>query len=436
MKLSLEQVCEMAPDSKSVAAAQQIVSPRNWQTVGLSETALWGTYGRGGRFQIRIDFQDMGFRCTCPSRKLPCKHVLALLMLFASVPDSFVIQEPPHWVAEWLLSRRTRAQKKRSLQNEVSKPLDRDAQAKRVTEREDKIASGLQQLTIWMDDLIRGGVGDLERQPYSFWDGQARRLVDAQAKGLAGRIRNLSELPGASRDWPERLANELGRIRLLVYAYEHLHRFSPELQADVRQLIGWTVSKTDLEQTGEVVEDEWFIIGQRTESDERFRTQRSWAIGKESGREALLLQFAPGNQGFEETFHPGSVQLGKLVFYPGAVRQRARFMERGDEAQSPLDEFSYQSSLKAYLDSYASKLGANPWLATCSGLLANVTLATQAGRWYVRDESGNGLPLQRCNHFQLLAETGGQPFQLMGEWNGHAFLPLSFLFQGRFRACL
>ena len=56
---------------------------------------------------------------------------------------------------------------------------------------------GLQQLSIWMDDLIRGGIGGLE-DPYSFWDEQARRLW-AQAKGLAGRIRNLLNSLGIAR---------------------------------------------------------------------------------------------------------------------------------------------------------------------------------------------------------------------------------------------
>ncbi|MFC6802547.1 SWIM zinc finger family protein [Deinococcus caeni] len=35
------------------------------------------------------------FKCSCPSRKLPCKHALALLLLHATHADSFGQAAPP-----------------------------------------------------------------------------------------------------------------------------------------------------------------------------------------------------------------------------------------------------------------------------------------------------------------------------------------------------
>lgn len=425
----------MAPDEKSVVAAQKLVSPRLWESPGLSESALWGTCGGGRNYQVRIDLANMGYSCNCPSRKFPCKHVLALMMLLATTPDAIAITESPQWVREWINKRRQREQAKADKEQQPAKPIDAAAQAKRVDERELKVAEGLKQLSVWMDDLIRGGIACLETKPFTFWDDQARRLVDSQAKGLATRIRNLAEIPQSSRDWPQRMMDELGRTRLLMHAYERSDNLSPDLKADVRQLIGWTVSQAELVESGEVVEDDWFIFGQQIKEEDRFRTQRSWAIGRTTQREALLLQFAPGVQGFPESIVPGTIQPGKLIFYPGTVQQRAKFQERTGENDSTFKDYIGGNSVTTFLGEYAERLAQNPWLPTCSCLLSDVTIATEHGAWFVRDSEGNALPLRMQDHYRLLSATGGHSFQLMGEWNGDVFAPMSFLFEGQFQVC-
>ncbi|MGK0332579.1 MAG: putative Zn finger protein, partial [Minisyncoccia bacterium] len=44
-----------------------------------------------------VDHQHVGFTCTCPSRKTPCKHALALLLLW--VRDQVVDTPPPAHVS-------------------------------------------------------------------------------------------------------------------------------------------------------------------------------------------------------------------------------------------------------------------------------------------------------------------------------------------------
>ena len=435
MQFSVEHIKELAPDEKSITAAQKLLSPRLWESPGLSETALWGTCSGGRNYQVRVDLANMGYSCNCPSRKFPCKHVLALMMLLANTPNAIEITDSPEWVSEWIEKRRQREQAKATKEQQPEKPVDIAAQAKRIDERELKVTEGLKQLSIWMDDLIRGGIAGLETKPFSFWDDQARRLVDSQAKGLANRIRNLAEIPSRSRDWPQKMLDELGRTRLLVHAYQRSEILSVDLRADVRQLIGWTVSQAKLIETGDVVEDDWFIFGQQIQEEERFRTQRSWAIGKTTQREALLLQFAPGVQGFPESIVPGTIQSGKLIFYPGTVRQRAKFLERTGDATCSIEEFSSEESVAIFLNQYAERLAQNPWLPSCPCLLSNVTMATEHGQWFVRDSEGDALPLRMQDHFRLLSATGGHPFQMMGEWNGEVLTPMSFLLEGEYQVC-
>ncbi|MDB4733509.1 SWIM zinc finger family protein [Planctomicrobium sp.] len=434
MEVSHQQIREIAPDEKSMVAANKLLSSKLWSKSGLSEGAVWGICGGGRNYQVGVDFADMGFRCNCPSRKFPCKHVLALLLLLSSSPDIFSLESSPDWLDTWLEKRRLKREQKATRESEPAKPVDKEAQAKRIKSRENNVSDGIEQLIIWLDDLIRSGIAALETKPFSFWDTQARRLIDAQAKGLANRVRNLAEIPGSSQDWSQRMLEELGSLRLLVQAYQRQDTLSPNLQAEVRQLVGWTVSQTELELNGDSVTDDWFIWGQRIEDDERFRLQRSWAIGLKSEREALILQFAPGKQGFPEVILPGTLQQGAVNFYPGAVPQRAKFVNK-ENSENTASEIPVQASISEFLETYASRLALNPWLASCGCLIENVTLSIFQNQWWIRDKSGAALPCRLKHPFELLSITEGEHFQVHAEWNGRFLTPMSYLYQGQLNLC-
>jgi uncharacterized Zn finger protein len=82
-------VAGLAPDDKAVAAGRRLASSAHWQGLGRSGRALWGECKGSRRYQTRVDLSDLAARCSCPSRKLPCKHTLGLLFLAAAgeVPE-------------------------------------------------------------------------------------------------------------------------------------------------------------------------------------------------------------------------------------------------------------------------------------------------------------------------------------------------------------
>ena len=113
MSLTMEAVLALAPDASSAKAAQGLQNPSQWPTLGASGVAVWGEcQGSGSKpYQTQVDLAGPAFRCSCPSRKFPCKHGLALLMLQVQQPARFTATETPPWVAEWLASRAEKAQK-------------------------------------------------------------------------------------------------------------------------------------------------------------------------------------------------------------------------------------------------------------------------------------------------------------------------------------
>ncbi|HBH54015.1 MAG TPA: hypothetical protein DDY91_19180, partial [Planctomycetaceae bacterium] len=248
MPITTEQVTQLAPDSSSAAAGQKLKAPKHWSDLGSSPEALWGKCQGSALYQVKVDLSNLGSSCSCPSRKFPCKHVLGLLFLCADSPTALPPGEPPEWVVEWLQKRQDREQKKAAKAETPPKPVDEKAQQKRTEQREARVDEGLARLDLWLRDLVRNGLAGLEARPPSFWEEQSRRLVDAQAPGLASRVSALGELPGSTPDWPPLLLAELGRIKLLLQAWQRRDQLDPPLQAEIRQLLGWNVSQEELAQ--------------------------------------------------------------------------------------------------------------------------------------------------------------------------------------------
>lgn len=438
MDLTLEQVTEMAPDAGSAAAGRKLMALKNWEQVGRSSEALWGMCRGSAVYQVKVDLSNLGYACSCPSRKFPCKHVLGLLMLRAASPEAAPESSEPDWVTDWLSRRRERAEKKSApVEKDATaatdkKVVDEKAQRRRAQQREARVSDGLERLDVWMKDIVRTGLASVEAKPPPFWEEQAKRLVDAQAGGMAARVSRWSEIPRSGRDWPTRLLLELGLAKLLIQAWQRLDMLDASLQQDVRQLVGWNVTQAELERDGERVVDLWLVAGQRTDDEDRIRVQRSWIVGRATGRWGMVLQFSPHNQSFADAIVPGSEQAGEVVFYPGAARQRAKFLIReqitGVAARPPGVD-----TIEMFLQQVSDALARLPWLSMFGVMLHDVIVTMRDELWYVRDRDGRCLPIAGRDHWRLLALTGGHPVDVAGEWDGYCLRPLGLYLDGVYR---
>lgn len=433
MNLTLEQIAEMAPDPASAAAGKKLAGVKHWPELGRSPAALWGKCQGSAVYQVKVDLSNLGYNCNCPSRKFPCKHVLALLMLAAQSPAALVEQANPDWVDDWLAKRRVREEKQAVAKTEQPQPpVDGQAQQKRAEQRAANVRDGLSRLDLWLKDLVRAGLAGVETKPESFWEEQSKRLVDAQAPGLASRVARLAALPRSSPDWVGRLLAELGRIKLLLHAHERLDSLDSPLASDVRQIVGWNVSQNELDETGERVDDAWVVAGQWIDDDDRLRAQRSWVVGRNTGRTGLILQFSAGGQPFAESIVAGTEQPGTLAFYPGAARLRAKFVHREGAVASISGRPPGCPTIEDFLDEFTKTLARQPWLNAFGGVLRDVTMVRRNDTWLVRDGAGDALLLAGANHWKGLAICGGHPCDLAVEWDGHRLRNLGLFANGFF----
>src|SRR5204863_1156463 len=126
------------------------------------------------------------------------KHGMGLLLLYARQPKSFAIGELPPWVTEWI---NKRGEKSENNTNKKDKLVDEAAQAKRQLAREQKVADGIEELLLWIKDIIRNGILNIPEKSEAFWENIAKRMVDAQAPGLSGMVRELSDISFYKEGW-------------------------------------------------------------------------------------------------------------------------------------------------------------------------------------------------------------------------------------------
>ena len=420
---SADSVLALAPDDSSRRAGTGLARPAPWSGTGAAGEVVWGLCAGSGKnpYQTIVDLSGPAYRCSCPSRKFPCKHALGLLLLWAGgeVPEEAA---PADYARAWLETRREKAAAAKAAEGQ---PKDEAAAARRADERAQRVAAGLAELKEWLSDQVRVG---LAASPGGT-DAVAARMVDAQAPGIAGVLRGLSALPWSAGDeWPGRVLGEYARLWLLARAHERLDTLPPGLAAVVRSRVGYTTSRQEVLERPAVT-DHWLVLAARDLLDGTVPGRRIWLRGRDTTQHAMLLTFAGGGYWQDpETagLRPGSELFADLHYYPGEPPLRALTGERhaapargkGPEPDGDIDSL---------LAGWAAGLGRDPWLTTWPALLTGTPTAVAAGnRWHIVDEAGAALPLaERESQWTLLAVSGGNPVTVAGEWNGRELLPLT-----------
>lgn len=413
-------------------AGQGLAKASKWQNLGRNERLVWGEcQGSGANpYQVRIDLEDVAYKCTCPSRKLPCKHTLGLLLVMAggaTLPGN----APPAFVEEWSANRAKRAEAKQAREAAPEAPPDAQAKARRVEKRENRIAAGLDQLENWLADIIRQGLAATRAQPAAFWSQMAARLVDSQAPGLARRVRELADVAVSGSDWQSRLLADISRLQLLIDAYRNLDHLPAELAAEVRTQAGWTQEQDALRER-QGIRDCWQVVARRQTQDEQIRTQHTFLHGEAGGRIALILEFAVGNQPLPANFTLGQCLDAELVFFDGAMPLRALEKQR-HEPVPPRYNLPRGVSVDVLQADHAKRLAANPWLDRFPVLIGPVTVTRDRDRLWLLDEQRRRVPVSASlrHVWHVVALAGSDTLTLFGEWDGESFLPMTLECRGQ-----
>jgi len=419
--IDLQAIERLATDQPSLKAAAGLAKPAKWSGIGASQDGalIWGECAGSGAnpYRVMADLRDLGNKCTCPSRKFPCKHVLALLWLKAEAIMAFGAADTPDWVSDWLGRRRTGSAAARpaaagapaaakdvraALEVEPEAPEDpkaaarrEAASAKRLEETERAILDALDALEQWIGDQLRLGLGAFIDDATARCRRIGARLVDGKAAMLAGRV---DELPARllalpSGDRARGAVVELGKLVLLARAF----RAAPR-DADIRRAVASAESREAVlgDPAALRLTATWEVLAEQVQTRrDGLVSQTTWLLnlGASGPRFAMLVDFFPASAGKRgSVFTPGDQFSGELVFYPGRTPLRALLLSRSPVESSAPDWPAPEPGLAETL---SAPLLAEPWTIDVPILLPGGRVAVDAtGRaWWRAAEGDTVLPV-------------------------------------------
>ena len=396
--LRQEVVEAAAPDQSSLSAAVKLLKPTLWSGLGASADGqlIWGDcQGSGANpYRLVVDIQTIGSKCSCPSRKFPCKHALALMLMEARGQE-FAPADVPQWISEWMGRRRGPTPGAAASGSAVSGPgvkpeasaslaavpdetdapdpksPDPKAEARREAQRQKReaettaaITAGLSDLEGWISDQLRGGLQALGAGLAVRCRQIAARLVDARMGALAARLdeipARMQALPQARRQ--DALMAELGNLVLISRAWGDGSQVSPGLR---RQIAVTETREAVLADPAALhVASCWRVLATRevTRRD-GLVAQSTWLQNRGEGPGFALLQdYFPASAGRRSAaFAEGDLLRATLVFYPGPYPLRAQIAARedltGTEAGAALPPAATDPLL-----AYGAALAREPWL--------------------------------------------------------------------------
>jgi hypothetical protein len=415
-----DSVLALAPDDSSRRAALSLNRPAPWDDTGATGDLVWGLCAGSGKnpYQVIVDLAGPAFKCSCPSRKFPCKHALGLLLRWSAgdVPDE---PEPADYASTWHASRREKSEKTRTspsvrtdaadsqpaaaseatADGSAARPAplkDEAAAAKRAAERAKRVASGLADLQEWLRDQVRAGLASAAvssptgnsavSRPGATHHGathhggagpaesMAARMIDAQAPGVAATLRGLMFMnQGMTQgdSWPGRLLAEYAMLHLLARAHERSAALPDALAAVVRSRVGYPVGRDEV-LARPAVSGHWLVVAVRELTDATVPGRRIWLRDRDTSRWGMLLTFAAPGGAWQDPetarLRPGTEIRADLHYYHGQPPLRALVGNRHGEplaAKAPAPT----ADVDGLLTEWAAGLALDPWLTSWPAVL-------------------------------------------------------------------
>jgi hypothetical protein len=458
MPLTLERIEALAPDQASLAAARKLLKPTSWPTLAEGEGLIWGECQGSGAtpYRVAVSEADAGYKCSCPSRKFPCKHTLALMWMRADRSATFAPAPVPDWVKDWL-SRRRGTSSSPGKPKDESKPKTQPsirltdttetevvtdpkaeqraaaARERNRLDREAAVLAGLEDLDIWLADQSQHGMANFVAQAAQSCRTISQRLVDAKAPGLAGRLdalpTRLFTLPGPVR--PTAAIRELAQIHLISQAYRRAAQIPELLAADARQAMGWSVTREALLDDFDALRADatWRVFAVISEAQpDRLRRVETW-LWRTNGAHpppscAVLIDFVPLAGGAAGSgYVVGDEVDAELCFYRSTIPLRAQIatLKKGATQSSEPLNFPAEPLGVSYAQ-YDHALGTLPWLGAFPLAFCSATLRRSGSRLFLHDEQNKlALPLASSQSDEALPLASVDRIDGIGLWNGYDF---------------
>ena len=428
MTWTYESILNRAPDAIVFERAKELSSTRHWKVLAGNADFIFGECKSSGAilYQSFLDVNDGSFLCSCQEEKRPCRHVLALMLIYFNSAHLIRIVD---FLPEWLPALREKEQKAKAMKADVALQKEK-AKAKTRDARFEIMQAGVKELETWLSDIIRQGLAAIDGQRSSFWEDFATRMVDAKLGAVAKKIR-LLQYSMHKEHWQDHILRVLAELYLFAKAFKQIDQLPEGMQQELLSYAGVTIKKEELlNQIG--IQDRWLVLGKQEGTEENLRYRRTWLLGEKTGQFALILDFVWGRNTFVMDWKESDILEAELVYYPGAYPIRA-VLKRFQKSKIAFEALKGFPSMEHFAKKYAEVMALNPWINTFPVLLEKVYPYLDQKEFFLFDEDEKVITLNIKGNqaWKLLAISGGQAISVFGEWDGQALYPISAFIDNR-----
>ncbi|MCC6419887.1 MAG: SWIM zinc finger family protein [Gemmataceae bacterium] len=353
--ISEDLIQQIAPDSSALSSGRGL--RKSMEKLGVSSDGTWllGQCKGSAKepYQVSVDLANPSApvgRCTCPSRKYPCKHALGLLYAYLDKPDKFSTREPAADLLgkrEKQVARAEKAQAKDASGGPAApRKVNLAALAKKVKQQRD----GLDLLEKVLTDLVSGGQW-FEKSRLTRLENQSKQMSDHYLPGARVMLRRVVLL-GREKDIneEERIARGtelIGRLWAMVqkgrsYLDNKLSGEESQAEADavMEEVLGKAWQLTELREKGYFRSDLDFheLAWERYDDDAREeRVETSYLLDLKEGKVYLAITYRPYKAMGQRTqaSYQQPLHVTEAAVYPGLANRRVRW-DPAAEAAVPL----------------------------------------------------------------------------------------------------
>ncbi|MCU6794059.1 SWIM zinc finger domain-containing protein [Paenibacillus sp. WQ 127069] len=348
-------VDSLAINASAMKNGRDLAKKKSFPMLGKSidESLIFGECKGSGKepYRCSVDLvkpDEPVFRCSCPSRQFPCKHILGLMYAYAQ-GDSFVTADIPADIVEKREKaekrEEKREEKKNEPQGEVSPKKKKTNQAALLK----KIAAQLEGISLLeklIHQLTQAGLGSLDKKTLKTLEDQSKQLGNYYIPGLQIAFRELLLEIGSANDLKDKesmysaIVEHLGILHTLVKKsrdYLTARLDNPDTPIDIEttleERIGHAWQLAELREHGRVRSGAELVqlafLSYTDQARSEFVDEGYW-VDLRSGRIDVTRSYRPfraAKHMREEDSVYQVVMPQELFMYPGEINARVRFEE-------------------------------------------------------------------------------------------------------------
>jgi len=348
MRLTEAYVDGLALNAAAIKNGKDLARKNSFQGLSRTEddTLLFGECKGSGKepYRCSADFaypDQPVFRCSCPSRQFPCKHLLGLMYAYASGAPFSVEVIPPEIAEKREKAEKREEKKKEAAANAPSEPVKRKTNKAALTKKMTAQLEGLAIAEKLLRSLTQSGLGSADAKTIRLLADQCKQLGNYYIPGIQADIRGLLNGLESANDRETaytRTAESMTLLHSLIKKsrdYLTARLENPELPADadstLEERIGHAWQLAELRERGHSERDVRLLqLAFRSYSD----SSRSEFVD-----EGFWIELATGRIRVTRTYRPFRaakhireddsvfqvVRAEELFVYPGELNARARW---------------------------------------------------------------------------------------------------------------